>query len=503
MVSISCWSSSGSIGTTSDSLSTTFTTSNSITLAQTGSTSYTILKGVSLGGSDVVTVAQGGCSSAFSNQFSFSVDIYSAVTGIGAINSNFGTVASGTSSDTLTMLTQPASIIFESLAVSDSNSNCPSNSAGSGQSVRDTVGCASAGGNRINGITMDKSIASGGSTSSTGSWTVAASSTTFFHTTTELLAAGGSVTALTQCYGACGNPAITLVNTNATHAINFNQSFTIFYEFQSGINGVLLNVTVNSAKTYTNQQNIGLGVYTATCGAGQTPFTTACSGLLQQSNQARNPAKGRFSLTQPVTVTNGEWIGIAVSASISGFDLNNTNAGCGIAGDAGICVNPPGMSYTTGFLSPILSQVAACTSNGSPCNTAGISTTGLWAWITGNVIGPAVPVTTGPCTNNFAQLDCLLPALSNGACSVVTASCQTSGSLFWIIILTFLGFIVATVGMSSAHITRFIGAGEIFLFLFLAWFFIFAGVGLIESFVVIFFLFIGAAVFGKTARQYF
>jgi hypothetical protein len=41
------------------------------------------------------------------------------------------------------------------------------------------------------------------------------------------------------------------------------------------------------------------------------------------------------------------------------------------------------------------------------------------------------------------------------------------------------------------------------MFFFLAWFFIFAGIGLLQSFVIIFFLFIGATVFGKTARNYF
>src|SRR5207249_2864347 len=82
IVTIDCWSSTGSIGTTTDTLSTTFTTANSLTLAQTGFTSYTMLTGTSAGGSDTITVNKGGCSSEFSNQFSFSVDIYSFVNGI-------------------------------------------------------------------------------------------------------------------------------------------------------------------------------------------------------------------------------------------------------------------------------------------------------------------------------------------------------------------------------------------------------------------------------------
>src|SRR5713226_8334233 len=113
IVTISCWSSSGSIGTTTDTLSTTFTVVNSLTLAQTGATSYTIQTGTSSGGTDTVTVNKGGCASAFSNQFSFSVDIYSFVTGIGVTNKNFGTIGSGSGSDTLTMIIQPNSFIYE------------------------------------------------------------------------------------------------------------------------------------------------------------------------------------------------------------------------------------------------------------------------------------------------------------------------------------------------------------------------------------------------------
>ena len=62
---------------------------------------------------------------------------------------------------------------------------------------------------------------------------------------------------------------------------------------------------------------------------------------------------------------------------------------------------------------------------------------------------------------------------------------------------------LVTVGFASAHVTKFVAAGDVFLFFFLSWFFIFVGVNLVESFVVIFFLFIGATVFGKTARNYF
>src|SRR5438445_6243326 len=47
----------------------------------------------------------------------------------------------------------------------------------------------------------------------------------------------GTTVTVTQCYGNCGNPAITLDNTNSSHTVNFNQSITLFYEFQSNLNG--------------------------------------------------------------------------------------------------------------------------------------------------------------------------------------------------------------------------------------------------------------------------
>jgi len=490
-----CWTSAGSdVSTPTDSLSTAYTRIVSQIFGGVDS----VWRGISSGGSDVVTVARAaGCSN-----FSFSVDIYSFVTGIGVTNQDVGSSGGTTGSDSLTMIIQPNSFIYEGWSLSNGNSNCPTETGGSGQAIRDTFTCFVAGGNRQDGVTMDRQYSSGGSTATVANWGNGGGGVVWSHMTVELLASGGSVTSLTQCYGACGNPAITLINTNATHTVNFNQSFTLFYEFQSGINGVLLNVTTNIAKTYANGQNVALGVYTASCGAGQTPFTTACGGLLQSSTQRANPVKGRFALTVPVTVSSGEWIGIAVSATLSGLDLNNTNAGCGISGDGGICVNPPGMSFTTGMLPSIVSTSAACTANGSPCNTAGISTTGLWAWINGNIIG-GTPSQNTACTNNFAQLDCMIPAMVNGLCSVVTASCQTSTALLWIIILSFTSFLLLTVGFASAHVTKFVAAGDVFMFLFLGWFFIFAGLGVLQSFVIIFFLFIGAVAFGKTARNYF
>jgi hypothetical protein len=288
----------------------------------------------------------------------------------------------------------------------------------------------------------------------------------------------------TACYGNCGNPAVTLTNTNSTHTVAFNQTITLLYTFQSQLNGQVLNVTTNVAKTYSNGNSLTLGIYTVlVCPSGITAFSNACPGNLQTSITINNPTKGARSLpNQAVPVSVGQWVGIALSGTFNGLDINDTNT-------------QVAMLQTAGAIPPTISQTSTFSTT---------SKVGLWAYIIGNTITtPGPPVTSVACTNNFAQLDCMLPALVNGLCSIVNASCQTSSALLWIIILTFLSFLLVTVGFASAHVTKFIAAGDVFIFFFLTWFFIFAGVGLLESFVVIFFLFMGAVVFGKTARNYF
>jgi hypothetical protein len=312
-----------------------------------------------------------------------------------------------------------------------------------------------------------------------------------------------SLSGITQCYGNCGSPAITLTNSNATKTVAFNQSITLFYDFQSQLNGFFLNVTANLGIAAASSQQIFIGIYTVdvACPITSAPFGPNCPGSLKQATSyGGQTPKGRiFMKATPnqFTIQNGEWIGISISATLSGVSLNSTNTTCA----ASFACNT-GLFYTGGNTPQTITSSASCDTPG-PCSIAGIDNLGLWTWIQGTQVGTPNTPPTSSCTNNFAQLDCLLPAMSNGLCNVLTASCQTSASLFWVIMLALLGFLVATVGMSSAHVTRFVGAGELFLFLFMAWFFIFAGIGLIESFVIIFFLFIGAAVFGKTARNYF
>src|SRR5947208_1437619 len=104
---------------------------------------------------------------------------------------------------------------------------------------------------------------------------------------------GGQTVTVTQCYGNCGNPAITLANTNSTHTVNFNQTITLFYMFQSNVNGFLLNVTTSMAKSYLAIPNgPAFRVYTIqSCPLGQAPFSPKCTGLLQ----AKSPEQSTYS----------------------------------------------------------------------------------------------------------------------------------------------------------------------------------------------------------------
>lgn len=296
----------------------------------------------------------------------------------------------------------------------------------------------------------------------------------------------GSVNSLaTQCYGNCGTPPITLANTNSTHTINFNQSITLFYEFQSNINGFVLNITTNVAKTYTppSPSNFGqsLAFYAIPngCPIGQIPFTPACPGFKQfGSFTPSQTVKGLYS--QAVTngaysVTNGEWLAVSISATLSGFDVNDTNNGVQIFQNNGN--NPSTISQASQF--------------------SASSKIGLWAWIVGTVVSGNGPSSPGS-TNCAGIIDCVIPNIVNSSCNFVTITCQTGGSIFWIIILTVitigvLGYFF-TQTMPGVNIGR-IGLGEIAVLAFFGWMVAFNAAGVLASWVMIFMFFIVAWLF--------
>ena len=299
---------------------------------------------------------------------------------------------------------------------------------------------------------------------------------------------GQSIT-VTQCYGNCGSPAITLANTNSTHGINFNQSITIFYEFQSNLNGFIINVTTSIAKQYNNGIGVVEAIYTIpSCPIGTTPFSSTCPGYLASGwNVVGNPSKGRLANgNYLIPVSNGQWVGISITATMSGLDLNDTNTGIALfQTNGGGCACPP---------PPVISQ-------SSLLNAA--SKMALWSWIRGNVIVAAPPSSIPGSCQSFAGIDCLFPALVNGFCTNFTQSCQTSSALFWVVILAI--FVMFVLQFGAAHLlpnSKFIAGGEIFILLFVSFILMFSGLGLLPIWIPVLIFFMVAILMGKHMGRY-
>lgn len=222
----------------------------------------------------------------------------------------------------------------------------------------------------------------------------------------------GGIVVTTQCYGNCGTPPVTLTNTNSTHLINFNQSITLFYEFQSNLNGFILNITASLAKSYNNGQQAYLAIYEIpSCPVGVTPFSAQCPGQQQRGASFAATAKGRFFLsTNNLAVSNGEWVGIALSGSFSGLDINDTNT------------NVP-LFQTSGIIPQI---IQSSSSNSCVCKM------GLWSWISGNVVINGPP---GGGPSGFCDLTCTFI----GIIGLGFGTNLLAGGIFYWIIFFLLG----------------------------------------------------------------
>ena len=296
----------------------------------------------------------------------------------------------------------------------------------------------------------------------------------------------GSTITVNQCYGNCGSPAITLANTNSTHTTNFNQTIMQFYQFQSNLNGFVVNASVNVAKSYTGAsgQAIFLAIYTiSSCPTGQLPFTPSCPGNQVGVFNGGPPQKGKFSLfvsPNQIPVQNGQWLAIGFSCLVSSCDLNDTNT------------NVPLFQVNGQASPPTLTQSFQTTCS---CKT------GAWLFIRGNVVtgaGPSQP-STAFCPG---ILDCLLPQWSQSWCFNPTASCVNSGGLLVAtIVAVVLTFFVAK-GSSEFMPSMKLPIGEVFLVMELAWIFIMTGVGVIFVWVPIFFFFLISVLFGKQTGRY-
>jgi len=213
----------------------------------------------------------------------------------------------------------------------------------------------------------------------------------------------------TQCYGNCGSPAITLTNTNSTHTVNWNQSFTLFYQFTANANGFVNNVTV-SASSFQPNNPTQLGLYVANCQSGQVPFTSSCPGFLQSQATFATLFKGKVSMATNIPVTNGESIGISVTGTSKGLDLNGTNVSLPIFQASGR--TPSQIAFSSTF--------------------DGASQIGLWAWITGNVIinGPGG---SGGFTSGGGCITCGLADFVNALGGGVFGGIVAFGIIFGII----------------------------------------------------------------------
>lgn len=181
------------------------------------------------------------------------------------------------------------------------------------------------------------------------------------------VAQGGAQT-VTQCLGTCGS----ITNTNSTHTRNFNASITLFYSVQTNINGFVLNASTVLARSYANGMTVYLGIYTVdrTCTATANPFTSQCPGSLVKSQSFTNPSKGVVSVSSNLAVLTGQWIGVALSASFSGLDVNDTST-------------PGTLLQTSGIIPSFISQY----------QTLGSSNMALKAFINGSAsIAPNNPL---------------------------------------------------------------------------------------------------------------
>jgi len=473
----------GGEGTVSDSQGNVFSLSISSKSAMSSGADTAIFTAIAIAtGSDTVTITRG------TNQFAGAFLDYSGVAGFGQSTSQQldSAGSSGSSSVTFSNVATTSWIVQNFFYETGGTSGGVS--ANNGQQLRDTMSTVQC---STNGLGFCNSYdvpapSSGFSLSLTYSSNSCAAPGCFAsHSALELAAgAPGTTQTVTQCFGNCGTPAITLVNTNSTHTVNFNTSITLFYQVQLSVTGFMLNVTSNLAKTYSNGFSSPLlGFYRAQCSIGVTPGTNACPFILQEGVNTAALGKGRVSMTGggQYPVVAGDWIGIGVSAQIAGLDLNDTNT------------NVP-MLQASGIIPAAITQTASF---------AATSKIGLWTWIQSTTI-TSLPPPIGTGVSCFG-LDCILSHVVNSFCQVATTSCQNGSALFWVIILTIISVVTLVLGLSEVlpgqNIGR-MGIGELAVLFFIGWIVIFTSFSLLSIYVLLLVFFVVAALSAKTVRGY-
>ncbi len=387
--------------TISDSLSNTWTLREDANSAGNNRQSlYTAT--ISATGSDIV-------SSSSSGVIQLEIVQYTGITAIGTNGFDNAFNRPSSYSSTVTLTTSKAAVIYEGWAVlngAGGGGACAGLSSITGSPIFNMpcfdciVSCGSDKG--MNALSAQIFLTGGpGTFPNTVSWVGAANADNQqVHFALELdLANAILITAASQCYGNCGSPAVTYANTNSTHSINFNNSVTLFYEAQSNLNGIVSNVTLNIAKTYTNGENLVLGLYSVDPSCNGAPFTPTCPAFLQTSSKFTNPSKGPISMPTSFQIQIGEWIGISVTAAFTGLDVNDTNTSVALNQIQG---RTPGTIF-------------------SP-SSAGSSKIGLYAWITGfSVIVPGGGGANSGSCNIACDLIAFVTALGGGTVGGIAA----------------------------------------------------------------------------------
>jgi len=244
----------------------------------------------------------------------------------------------------------------------------------------------------------------------------------------------------------------------------------------------MVNVTTNLAKTYTSSFNSPLlGFYKATCSVGIAPGSITCPFLLQQGVNTAVTTKGRASMgggTQ-YTAVSGDWIAIAVSAQISGLDLNDTNTNVQ-------------MFQTSGAIPFSISQETVFSAT---------SKIGLWTWLQGTTV-TSLPPPASRVSNCSGLLDCILPNLVFSFCSNQTPACTNASALVWALILSIVTTFFTLKGGGDLLPGIRIPIGEIFTFSLLIWIFVMSGLTLLFVWVPLFFFFAISLAYGKHTGKY-
>jgi hypothetical protein len=406
-------------------------------------------------GSLLVTVATGGAN----RIYGFTASDYSGVLGFGKTGTDQqdSAGASGTTTVSLTGVGSASLMIDDGYFEVNIGGGSPTVSQNNGQSIRDTTGC-----------NLYICRAGDGTSPTLGwSWSGGTGCPCFVsHSVLELTGTINTNPVVSQCYGNCGNPPVTAVNTNSTHTINFNVSQTYMYISQVQITGFIQNMTMNIACNPTpfgpcknNQPFLGLYLTGSSC-VGATAFTAQCPGQLITSSTSSTFVKGKF--TQPLSnipVNTGQWIGVAFSASQSGFDINDTNTNVAVVNTAGIM--------------PL--SVISVTSQGN-------LKANVYAWIVGQVPftggPPAGP--TGPC----GLLDCVLLGLIQSGCGIQTQACLIGAGFFWMVILS--GVVIGMVMWGEGKLGMKVIPGQFFMFVPLSFTFLFFEIGIFPFWVPVF-----------------